>query len=72
VTIKGLPSQGGQLTLSVGKSGQTVAGDVTAAGDSSASGTSTPEDVAPDSNAVTPDARAAVRGYFTPPRDSGQ
>jgi hypothetical protein len=72
VTIKGLLSQGGQLTFSVGKSGQTIAGDVMAAGDSSASGTRTPEYVAPDSNAVTPGTRAAVRSYFTQPRDSGQ
>jgi hypothetical protein len=72
VTIDGSPTQGGQLTLSVGNAGRTVEGDLSAAGETIGAQASRPGYVAPDSNAVPPADRTAVRGYFTPPPETGQ
>jgi hypothetical protein len=71
VTLKGLPHQGGQITLSAGKPGRSAATDVTMTSGSTGATSGAPGYVAPDSNAVTPDDRPAVRGYFTPPQNNG-
>jgi hypothetical protein len=72
VTIKGLPHQGGQITLSAGPPGKSATADVTMTSGSTGAATGAPGYVAPDSNAVTPADRPAVRGYFTPRQGSGR
>ena len=66
ITINGLPRQGGQITLTGGKHGSTVAASVTMTGASTGATSNNPSYVAPDTNTVAPNARPAVRGYFTP------
>jgi hypothetical protein len=67
-----VPQQSGQITLSAGTPGKSGSTDVTMTSNSTGAAAGDPSYVAPDSNAVTPDDRPAVRGYFTPPQNSGQ
>jgi len=67
VTLNGAPDKGGQLTFSVGQpSRSTGTGASAPSGSASGAAVTVPGYVAPDSNAITPDDRSVVQGYFTP------
>ncbi len=67
VTLNGAPDKGGQLTFSVGQpSRSTGTGASAPSGGASGAAVTVPGYVAPDSNAITPDDRSVVQGYFTP------
>lgn len=68
ITLNGANGNAGQLTLSVGLPNRApgLAGNATS-GAPNTPLMEIPGYVAPDSNAVTPDDRAVVRGYFSPP-----
>jgi len=67
VTLNGAPDKGGQLIFSVGQpSRSTGTGASAPSGGASGATVTVPGYVAPDSNAITPDDRSVVQGYFTP------
>ena len=67
VTLNGAPDKGGQLTFSVGQpSRATGTGASAPSGGASGAAVTVPGYVAPDSNAITPNDRSVVQGYFTP------
>jgi len=67
LTLNGAPDKGGRLVFSIGQPSRTTGtGGAALSGDTSGAAVSTPGYVAPDSNAITPDDRSVVQGYFTP------
>jgi hypothetical protein len=71
VTLNGAPDKGGQLIFSVGQpSRSTGTGASAPSGGASGATVTVPGYVAPDSNAITPDDRSVVQGYFTPSSQS--
>jgi hypothetical protein len=67
VTLNGAPDKGGQLIFSVGQPSRAAGtGASPPSGGASGAAVTVPGYVAPDSNAITPDDRSVVQGYFTP------